>query len=68
MKEMTFQFQKHYCSAVSWEIYIDTKIPLEAPKHLIVPNRKVTKKKKYSSEYPKNLVVQLSKARLEKRK
>lgn len=46
MKEMTFQFQKRYCSAVSWEICIDTKTPLEAPKHLIVPNRKVYQKEK----------------------
>lgn len=68
MKEKTFQFQKLYCSAVSWEICIDTKIHLEAPQHLIVPNRKVSQKEKYPIEYPKNLLVQLPKPRLEKGK
>lgn len=53
MKEMTFQFQKHYCTAVSWEIYIDTKIPLETPKHLIVPKRKVYQKEKILHWVPK---------------
>lgn len=40
-------------------------------KHLSISlflTEKCTKKKKYSIEYPKNLVVQLSKARLEKGK
>lgn len=45
MKEKSFQFQKLYQSAVSWEISIDTKIPLKAPEHFIVPNRRWCPKK-----------------------
>lgn len=70
MKEKSFQFQKLYWSAVSWEISIDTKIPLKAPEHLVVPM--VSQKGKHSIKYPKNLIVhmfaQLSRPILEKGK
>lgn len=60
MKEKSFQFQKLYWSAVSWEISIDTKIPLKAPEHLIVPNRKwCSEKEKHSIKHPKNLTVHM---------
>lgn len=39
-EEKSFQFQKLYWTALSWEISIDTKIPLKAPEDLLVPNRK----------------------------